>query len=111
MKKYLVTYHAPIDVIQQMQNSTEEDRDKSMQAWMAWSEKCGDKLIDMGTPLFGGKSLKVNGEVETSNRQVCGYSLVKAENIDEALALFEGHPHLSGWNNECEVEVNEVLEM
>lgn len=33
MKKYLVTYHAPIDFMQQAGESTPEEMEKGMEAW------------------------------------------------------------------------------
>ena len=28
-----------------------------MEPWMAWAERCGDGLVDMGTPLGGGRKV------------------------------------------------------
>ncbi|MFC2099074.1 hypothetical protein ACFLSP_04940 [Bacteroidota bacterium] len=35
--------------------SSAEEKEKGMEEWMAWAVKCGDKLIDFGTPMMGGQ--------------------------------------------------------
>ena len=57
MKKFIVMYHAPIAMMEQAASTSPEDRNKSMEEWMKWAANCGDKLVDMGTPLDGGVSL------------------------------------------------------
>ncbi len=54
MSKYLVIYHAPAEAMEMMANATEEQKAEGMKPWMAWAEKCGSHLIDLGTPLVGG---------------------------------------------------------
>ncbi len=110
MKKFIVLYHAPIDAMKQTENSTPEEQAKGMEAWMVWSQKCGNKLVDMGAPLTNGQKLDPNGGSENSNINVVGYSILQAENMDEAKKLLNGHPHL-GWNAECAIEVHETMAM
>jgi hypothetical protein len=55
MGRYIVIYHAPTSVPEQMANATPDDMQSVMGLWMAWAEKCGDALIDMGTPLGEGQ--------------------------------------------------------
>jgi len=108
MKKFVVIYHAPAEAIAQMANVTPEQREEGMKPWMAWAEKCGNQLIDLGTPLMGGQKLSSDGSSEGSTRDVAGYSILEAENIDGAKALLEGHPHLS-WMGGCDIEVHESM--
>ena len=75
---------------------------------MVWAEKCGDKLIDFGTPLSGGVKLSPGGNSTASDKDVLGYSILNAENIEEAQSLLEGHPHLK-WNAACSIEVHESM--
>ncbi len=109
MKKYLITYHAPVEAMSQMENISSDDAQKGMEMWMQWAQKCGDHLVDLGSPLGEGQSLNVKGEVSNSGRQVCGYSILQADDMDHAKKLLEGHPHLSGWNDACEIELHEVM--
>lgn len=110
MKKYLVTYHAPISAVQQMANNSPEEAQEGMKHWMAWAEQCGKNLVDMGTPLGNGQVLEPGGNSEDSTRQVCGYSILEAENIQHAKQMLQGHPHLQ-WDGACQIEVHEALPM
>ena len=108
MKKFIVTYHAPEDFMAQSANADPAEMEKGMEAWMAWAAKCGNQLVDMGTPLMGGQKLNPDGKSENSQRQVCGYSVLQAENMKEAKSLLIDHPHLQ-WNGACEIEVHESM--
>ncbi len=108
MKKYIVIYHAPDELMAQSANASPEKMEKGMEQWMTWAAKCGDQLVDLGNPLMGGQKLTADGNSQKSNRQVCGYSVLQAESIDEAKALLEGHPHLA-WNGACEIEIHESM--
>lgn len=108
MKKFIVIYHAPMDAMAQTANSTPEEQEKGMEAWMAWAKKCGNKLVDMGAPLMNGQQLNADGTSRNSEKNVAGYSVLQAENMEEAKALLEGHPHL-GWNAACSIELHETM--
>jgi len=109
MKKFIVIYHSPDDAQMQTSKMTPERQAKGMEAWMTWAKKCGNKLIDMGAPLANGQSLTHNG-ITKSKKEVAGYSVLQAENMEEAKALLKGHPHL-GWNAACFIEVHETMPM
>ena len=66
-----------------------KEMEKGMEEWMVWAAKCGDQLVDLGTPLVGGVKLSVDGSSEASKREVTGYSILRAENMDQAKALME----------------------
>ena len=108
MKKFIVTYHAPVELMQQTGESTPEEKEKGMEAWMAWAQKCGDKLVDFGTPLSNGLTLQPDGQSTSSDSQVCGYSILQAEDLEEAKQLLTGHPHLA-WDASCLIEVHESM--
>jgi len=108
MKKFLVIYYAPVDAMQQMQNVPKEDQAKGMELWMRWAKKCGDKLVDLGNPLMNGKRLSPDGKNSDSKKEVTGYSILQASNLNEAIQLLQDHPHL-GWNAACSIEVYETM--
>jgi hypothetical protein len=108
MKKFIVIYHAPVDAMEQTSNSSPEDQAKGMEAWMVWAQKCGEKLVDLGAPLANGLQLSPDGKSAGSNKNVAGYSVLQAENMDEAKELLKGHPHLA-WNADCSIEVHETM--
>ena len=105
MGKYIVTYHASVSAMEWMSNATPKD----MEAWMAWAQRCGEGLVDMGTPLDGGVRISESG-CSPSERGVVAYSILQADDMEGALALLQGHPHV-GWMEGCEIEVHESLTM
>lgn len=107
MKKFIVLYHAPTDAMENMEETSKEDMQKGMEPWMAWAKKLGSGLVDMGTPLGHGQKVTRDG-VSPSTRNVVGYSVLQAENMDAAVEMLKGHPHLD-WMDACEVEVHECL--
>ena len=107
MGKYLVLYHAPRSAVEAMANVTPEEIQKGMEPWMAWAERCGDSLVDIGAPLGGGQKLTKSGNTP-SDKGVTGYSILEAENMEAAQALLAGHPHLD-WEAGCEIEVHEAV--
>ena len=107
MKKYIVIYHLPMSAMEQMKNATPEDMKEGMEQWMAWAKRCGDGLVDFGTPLGGGQKVTKSGS-SPSDKNVVGYSILQAEDMEAAHALLKGHPHLD-WAAGCEIEVHESL--
>jgi len=107
MKKFIVIYHAPNEAQMETANMTPEMQAEGMKAWMTWARQCGDKLVDLGSPLANGQSLTPKGSA-ASNKQVAGYSVLQANNMEEAKSLLQGHPHL-GWNAACSIEVHETM--
>lgn len=106
MKKFIVIYHAPQGFSKQ--EATPEDMQKGMEAWMAWAKKCGNQLIDLGSPLGGGQELNPDGSSKASSHGVAGYSVVQAEDLTAAKKLFDGHPHLA-WAAGCTIEIHECM--
>jgi len=109
MRKFMVIYHAPMSFVEQMQKASPEDMKAGMDSWMAWAAKCGEGLVDMGAPLVGGQKLSKSGS-SPSDKEVVGYSVLQAEDMEGAKALLQGHPHL-GWADGCEIEVHESMPM
>ena len=75
MNKYMVIYYAPSEAVAAMADATSEEMQKGMEPWMAWMEACGDGLVDVGTPLAGGKSVTASGSSD-SDKNVTGYSIL-----------------------------------
>ena len=92
MKKFLVLYKAPIASFQQAMQASPEEQKAGMDAWMAWGQKAGSALVDMGAPL--GKSLSVtpSGSTPVVN-DLGGYSIMQAESKEALAKTLDGHPH------------------
>lgn len=109
MKKFIVLYRAPAAAIEQTKQMDPEEMKKGMAVWMEWAEKCGEGLVDLGTPLGGGVHLSSSGE-KGDSLDVVGYSVLQAVDMEGAKKLLEGHPHLK-WAEGCSLEVHECLPM
>lgn len=106
MTKYVFIYHAPAMPADAPRPSAEE-MEGVMGAWMAWAGKVGDGMVDFGTPLAGGVRVTTDGTTP-SDREVAGYSIIEAADLDAALALAQDHPHLN-MPGGCTIEVHEAL--
>jgi hypothetical protein len=106
MTKYVFIYHAPMTPADAAP-PTQEQMDAVMAEWNNWAARVGDRMIDFGTPLAGGVRVAPDG-TSPSTREVAGYSIIEAEDMDAALELANGHPHLN-MPGGCEIEVHEAL--
>ena len=84
MSKYMVFYNTTSAMRAQMAEIPPEQSAAGMQDWMAWGERVGDRLVDMGSPLEN------DGDADV---QVSGYSVIDADSQEQLDALLEGHPH------------------
>lgn len=105
MAKFVFIYHAP-QTPAEATPPTPEQMQEVMGAWMAWADRVGEGLIDLGTPLAGGVNVTPEG-TSPSTREVVGYSLIEAESMDAALELAAAHPHLN-MPGGCTIEVHEA---
>jgi hypothetical protein len=82
MGKYVYVYYA----------SDETDAGDDA-AWGNWFGKLGDKIVDAGNPFASnGQAVYMGGTMSVSEKPVTGYSIVTAENMEEAVDLAKGCP-------------------
>ena len=95
MRKFMVLYMASkAELEKMMKNSTPEQQQKGMEAWMKWMNENKTSLVDGGAPLGKTKRVDSNGASNTKN-EIGGYSVVQAESHDAATKIFgKDHPHL-----------------
>jgi len=113
MKDFLLIFRTDYNVIQQR---SEDQAEANMKQWMDWlgdiSSK--NKLIDRGNRLDNsGRMVKpndvvTNGPYSDIKESIGGYSLIKADNYEDAVAMAKGCPVLKMGGN---VEVREILAM
>ena len=107
MAKLLFVYHAPMSPADAAPADPEQMQ-AVMDQWMAWAGKVGDGMVDFGTPLANGVRVAADGSTSPSTREVAGYSIIEADDLNGALALAKDHPHLN-MPGGCEIEVHEAL--
>jgi hypothetical protein len=101
MANYLLVFHGG-----SMPESPEGGA-KVMQAWTDWFGTLGDKLVDAGNPVSQVKTIAANGSVSDGGANPSsGYSVIKADSLDAAVALARGCPVLQGG---ASVEVAETF--
>jgi hypothetical protein len=72
----------------------EEPTPEVMKAWGEWFAVVGKKFVDSGTPFGPGRVVTKSGASDVSKDEspITAYSIVSAENMEEAEKLLEGCP-------------------
>ena len=86
---------------------TPEEGAKHRARWMAWVEGLGDAVVNPGTPLSGTRSVTTAG-VEDSASTMSGFSIVEADNMDDALDMARSCPFLE---IDGTIDVSEAMQM
>jgi hypothetical protein len=61
--------------------------------WGKWFGELGEKIIDAGNPFGpGGKAVHMGGVMPVTEKPVTGYSIITADDMDEAIELAKGCP-------------------
>ena len=108
MPNYVVLYNSPVSASAQMENNDPDMAAAVMQAWTDWATRAGSGIVDLGTPLGNGRRLTSGGAAE-ADTEVAGYSILQAADIDAAVGMLDGHPHLQMPGSS--IEVHETLEI
>ena len=67
---------------------------KGMQAWGDWMTRHAAIVVEPGGPL--GRTKKVsNVGVEDVRNNLSGFTIIEADSIEAAAALFKDHPHFT----------------
>jgi hypothetical protein len=74
--------------------SSPEAAQQMLAAFQAWVSEVGDAMIDPGAPLGPGRSVAASG-VGDGGSGPAGYSLIRANDLDAAVALVTGHPFVA----------------
>lgn len=89
--------------------ATPAEQEKVMQAWNAWFGKIQSSVVDAGNPFTPkAKSISSNGTVSDGpvGEIATGYSIIKADSLDEAVAIARECPATQGGSN---ITVYEIL--
>jgi hypothetical protein len=96
MDEFVYLYRRPPTQAPMSPNQMEE----SMQRWRAWSKdlEARGHLVSLSQPLGTGAVVRdamgsfTDGPYAETKDIVGGYSVIKATNLEEAIALTKGHP-------------------
>ena len=90
MANFLLTFHGG------SMPETKEEQDQVMTAWTAWFGALGDALVDGGNPISRARAISPDGSVMDATSAPTGYSILRAADLDAAVALARGCPVLAG---------------
>ncbi|MGH9080473.1 MAG: hypothetical protein ACRDYE_10450 [Acidimicrobiales bacterium] len=107
MGRYIVLYEAPLGVAERFAQATPEEAVEGVQLWVDWATKIGSGLVDPGKPLGNAVRMTNRGAASTQSN-IIGMSILRAESMDEALEMVTDHHHLH-WAEDCEIVVLEEM--
>lgn len=68
-----------------------------MEAWGTWFTSIADKIVDNGGHFSGGREISKAGskDLPLSADSITGYTVISAENLDEAEKIASGNPYIA----------------
>ncbi len=107
MNKYMYLYIGGVS--QEEINIDSDEVQAEMAKWEKYGQKLGDNLVDFGNPFGERIRVSSNGQKDViiDEHSSSGYGIVQAKDLDEAVALTEGHPHLESGS----IEVLEIFDI
>jgi hypothetical protein len=101
MANYLITYYGG------GRPESPEAQAKVMDAWNAWFAQLGSAVVDGGNPTSQSRAISSDGSVMDATMAPTGYSILKADSLDEAVEAAKGCPVLA--DKDASVVVSETL--
>jgi hypothetical protein len=83
--------------------TSDDDRAKVMAAWGEWMKQCGENLVDAGNPCSNSKSVSKDSVGQVSGDPVTGYSVIKANSMDDAVHAAQMVPLVVDGSGSCDV--------
>ncbi len=93
MKNFLVLYYSTPQAMEAFMALPEEEKQAGTAAWDIWKQNNSDTVTDLGAPLMATASV---GKLETESMPtqiISGYSIIQAETVEKAKAIFKDHPY------------------
>ena len=112
MEKFMLIFHGG-----QMEGASPEQMQAEMGKWMAWIEKlsksdqyvAGEPLIPGGKLVSGKNGKSVTDGPYTEGKEVVGgFFIIKAKNLDEAVAISKDYPD---YDKGGTVQVRQVMKI
>jgi hypothetical protein len=96
MPKYLLAYTNdpahPEGTGQDMMQATPEQQQAMIAAWGVWYNALGDKVVDPGNPTGSSATVTASGRSDGAASGITGYSIISADNLDQAAELAKACP-------------------
>lgn len=96
MKKFMALYMMPMQGLEEWMKLPAEERkaqeDAMQKEWQVWAD--ANKSMLVGTTAGVGKTKRVTKEgIQDTKNDIMLYSVVEAETHEDAVKIFEDHPH------------------
>lgn len=101
MKNYMLLYH--------MVDPNHVTSEGAGDTWMKWFETLGDKVVSGGNPFAREQAQIMDQKVEMETKTAFGYSIVKADSLEDAVKMAMTCPMATG--DDSWVEVYETMPM
>jgi hypothetical protein len=92
MKKFIALYYNTSGAHQAAPELSPEQQAEMMAPWGVWQEKYGERIVELGAPCMPAFASENGRDWSASKNFVTGYSIVAANNLEEAKSMFEKHP-------------------
>lgn len=103
MPEFIFAYHGGT------KPESPEQGQEMMKKWQAWITDLGDTMVNPGSPVGMSKTVSASGVADNGgSNPLGGFSIVKAENIEAAIAMAKKSPFL---DIEGTIEVAEIMKM
>jgi len=103
MKKFIALYYNTSGAHQPAPEMTDEQKAQVLAPWGEWQEKYGSRVVDLGAPILPAMASDNGDSWSPSKNFITGYSIVAAENLEEAEKMFQGHPIYNYPNHAIEI--------
>ncbi len=99
MKKFVVMYRVPVEVMKKWRETTSEEERKRQDEKLgkdfgAWLEKNKKSIVDSGNPL-GKNTRMTSGGAKPETNDLNYYNVIEAESIEEVIAMHKDNPHVA----------------
>jgi len=107
MPKFLAVYTGSAEASAVAGPPSQDTIARGMAAWTKWMSDHAKAVVDTGGPL--GKTIKVSKRgTQSISNNLAGYVIVEAVSHEDAVKMFENHPHFAIFPGEG-VEIMPVL--
>ncbi len=99
MKKFVVMYRVPVEVMEEWKKNTPPEEMKKQGEKLgkemgAWMEKYKKSIVDNGNPLGKNTRMTMEGAAPTTN-DLNFYNVIEAESVEDVIAMHKDNPHMS----------------
>lgn len=80
-----------------------EEAKKVLADWGEWMKACGDNLVDAGNPCSNSSNVTKDGVGDVKGEKVTGYSVIKADGMEDAVKAAKMVPLVVDGTGSCDV--------